>query len=261
MASSVTQILKSLYSGGYGGAMSLCVKRIEQGLKTAVFTPNSEMIYRATRSKELLRVLNSADILFPDGIGSYIGMKIVGNLTRKRTTGIDLAEMILKDASRQGYKVFLLGAKDGIASKATEKLKLKHKGLNICGHHHGYFDKCGKENDEIIKKINSSGADILFVCFGFPEQEKWIFKNLSSLSNVKLAIGLGGSLDVWSESVKRAPVFISKLGFEWLWRTLKDPKRIKRVGFLFAFSTLLLKESLCKSKKFGKCYEIDNFLK
>lgn len=261
MASSVTQILKSLYSGGYGGAAALCIKRIGQGRKTAVFTPNSEMIYRATSSKELFNVLNSADILFPDGIGSYVGMKLVGNPMRERTTGIDLAELLLKEAAKRGYKVFLLGAEARIASKATKKLKLKYKGLNVCGHHHGYFDKSGKENDEIIKKINSSGADILFVCFGFPEQEKWIAKNLASLSTVKLAIGLGGSLDVWSESVKRAPVFISNIGLEWLWRTLKDPKRLKRVGFLVGFALLVLKESLFKMQKFVKCYEIDNFSK
>ena len=261
MVNSVTQILKSLYSGGYGGATAICIKRIGQGRKTAVFTPNSEMIYRATRSKELFNVLNSADILFPDGIGSYVGMKLVGNPMRERTTGIDLAELLLKESAKFGFKVFLLGAEVGIASKATKKFKLKYRGINICGCHHGYFDKHGKENDEIIKMINSSGADILFVCLGFPQQEKWIAKNLSSLSTVKLAIGLGGSLDVWSESVKRAPVFISNIGLEWLWRTLKDPKRLKRVVFLVGFVLLVLKECLLKTKKFGKCYEIDNFSK
>lgn len=261
MANSVTQILKSLYFGGYGGALAICTERIAQGKKTSLFTPNSEMIYRASKSKDLLKILNSADILFPDGIGSYIGMKISRNPVRERTSGIDLAEFLLKEASRRGHKVFLLGAKDGIASKATKNLKLKYKGLNICGYHHGYFDKSGSKNDEIIKKINSSGADILFVCFGFPNQEKWIANNLSSLNTVKLAVGLGGSLDVWSGNIKRAPVFVSKLGLEWLWRILKDPKRLKRVGFLVGFALLVLKESLFKMQDFGKCYEIDNFSK
>ena len=261
MANSVKQILKSLYTGRYDGALALCSERIEQNKKTAIFTPNSEMIYRAARSKSLFDLLSSADLLFPDGIGSHIGMKLFGNPSFEKTTGIDLAERIMKKAECEGYKLFLLGAKDTIASKATKILKSKHKKLDICGYHHGYFDKNGQENQEVIEKINSSGADILFVCLGFPEQEKWISSNLSSLSTVKLAIGLGGSIDVWSGNTKRAPNFISKIGLEWLWRIAKEPKRLKRVVFLVGFILLVLKECLLKTKKFGKCYEIDNFLK
>ena len=109
--------------------------------------------------------------------------------------------------------------------------------------------------------INRSGADILLVCFGFPDQEKWIYENMPFLSNVKLAIGLGGSLDVWSGVVRRAPEFVSKSGLEWLWRICCDPKRVKRVGFLVGFTLLVLKEAFLKTQDFGKCYEIDNFLK
>ncbi len=257
MKHSITEIINSLYYGGYEGARSFCLDRIKNGKQTAVFTPNSEIIYKASRSKELFEMLHSANFLFPDGIGSYIGMKLLGIPVKERTSGIDLAEIILNECTKCGYRVFLLGGKDGVSAKAATKLQSKYKGLKICGSHHGYF----KNDNKIINKINSSGADILFVCLGFPKQEKWIVKNLRSLPSVKLAMGLGGSLDVWSGNVKRAPKSVSDMGLEWLWRTCKDPKRVKRVGFLVFFSILLLKETIIKPIKFGKCYEIDNFSK
>jgi len=261
MAISVTKILNTLHRAGYEDTLYICRDRMTKGKKTALFTPNSEMIYRASSSPELWKILRSADILFPDGIGSHIGMRLLGIPARERTTGIKLGEKILDMSAHCGYKVFLLGAKEGRASRAAKLLQAKHKGILICGHHHGYFDKCGKENDRIVKMINRSGADILLVCFGFPDQEKWISENMPFLSNVKLAIGLGGSLDVWSGVVRRAPEFVSNSGLEWLWRICCDPKRVKRVGFLVGFTLLVLKEAFLKTQDFGKCYEIDNFLK
>ena len=257
MKKTVSEIISSLYRGGYGGASEFCLKRIKSGIPTAVFTPNSEIMYRASRSKELCELLDSADLLFPDGIGSYIGMKLLKIPYDKRTSGIDLAEIILRECATCGHKVFLLGGKDGISARASKNLQSKYKGLIVCGNHHGYF-----ENDkDVISKINSSGADILFVCLGFPKQEEWIRKNLKLLPSVKLAIGLGGSLDVWSGKVKRAPSIVSNVGLEWLWRILKDPKRLKRAGYLVNFFILLLKEAVFKPKNFSKCYEIDNFSK
>ncbi len=257
MKHSITETISSLYTDGCDGASAFCLDRMKKDKQTAVFTPNSEIIYKASKSNELFETLRSAQLLFPDGIGSYVGMKLLSLPVKNRTTGIDLAEIILSECAKCGYSIFLLGGKEGVALKAAIKLKNKYQGLNICGYHHGYFDS----DKKIINKINSSGADILFVCLGFPKQEKWIAKNLHSLPSVKLAMGLGGSLDVWSGNVRRAPHFISAAGFEWLWRTCKDPKRVKRIGFLVVFSILLLKETVFKPKKFGKCYEIDNFLK
>ena len=257
MKSSITKIIGYLYTGGYIGATDFCIDRIKKNRQTAVFTPNSEIIYKSSKSKDLFATLRRANLLFPDGIGSYLGMKLFNIPVQNRTAGIDLAEIILNECAKSGCKVFLLGGKDGIADQAAIKLKNKYKGLNICGCHHGYFDR----DQDVINKINSSGADILFVCLGFPKQEKWIAKNLNLLPSVKLAMGLGGSLDVWSGNVKRAPRLVSNMGLEWLWRTCQDPKKVKRIGFLVVFSTLLLKEAIFKPKKFGKCYEIDNFLK
>ena len=123
--------------------------------------------------------------------------------------------------------MFLLGAKPNVANKAKHALKKKFPTLQICGTHHGYFKKSGKENQEIIQKIASASPDIIFVCLGSPEQETWIEKNKNNLTQIKLFIGLGGSLDVFSGNVKRAPKLIQSIGLEWLYRTIKDPKRAK----------------------------------
>ena len=144
-----------------------------------------------------------------------------------RIGGIDFATKLLYIAEKRGYKVFLLGAKPNIAKKARYALKKSFPSLSICGTHHGYFKKNGKENDAVTKKISLANPDIVFVCFGAPTQEEWIIKNKSSLPNVKLFIGLGGSLDVFSGNVKRAPKLMQRLGLEWLYRTTEDPKRAK----------------------------------
>jgi N-acetylglucosaminyldiphosphoundecaprenol N-acetyl-beta-D-mannosaminyltransferase len=254
-------LLKNISPVGYSEMLSICTNRIEAKKQTSVFTPNSEMLYSAARSRSIQDLLLSADILLPDGVGVYMAMKGLGTVPSERTAGIEFAELLMKRASKHGYRVFLLCAKPGIAQQAAEKLRFKFRGLNICGHHHGYFKKSGNENAKVIEMINRSNADILFVCLGFPDQEKWIAKNLSKLKSVTLAIGLGGSLDVWSGAVRRSPSSIRRIGLEWLWRSLSDPKRLPRIKNLVGFSFFTLKELLFNPQKQYKCYEIDNFLK
>ena len=257
----ILPLLKNISPMGYSEMLSRCSSRIETKEQTSVFTPNSEMLYRAASSRKLQKLLLSADILFPDGAGVYIAMKALGISPSGRTAGIEFAELLMKRSSECGYKIFLLGARPGVAAKAAIRLRRKYQGLNICGYHHGYFQKNGDENAKVIEMINRSGADILFVCLGFPDQEKWIAKNLSKLKSVTLAIGLGGSLDVWSGSVRRAPYSVRHIGLEWLWRSLSDPKRLPRIKNLVGFSFFTLKEVLLNPKKQYKCYEFDNFLK
>ena len=254
-------VLKNMCPMGYSATAKFCRVRLEKEKKTAIFTPNAEMISHAMRHGRALRLLLSADLLFPDGIGAHAAMKAYGFSHYKRTAGIELAEEILRDSAKRGYRVFLLGAKKDIVELAAKKLRLKYKGLNVCGYHHGYFNKRNHENLAVKEKINKSRADIIFVCFGFPLQEAWIRQNLTDLESVKLAIGLGGSLDVWSGKVSRSPQAISKMGLEWLWRTANDPKRLKRIPSLLFFSFFAIKEALFDRQKQYKCYEIDNFSK
>lgn len=208
------------------------IKRIKNSIlnkkQTVVFTPNLQIIGECIKNKSLVGLLNSADLLLPDGIGigMLCGQKGIHGV--ERITGIDTAYSLLHFAAAKGLKVFLLGGKSGVAQLAAINLRKQIPDLNICGTHHGYFNKenDASQNKQILRKIQSSKPDILFVCFGFPQQEQWISQNCHLLPSVRLFMGLGGSLDVWAGTVRRAPHLFRFMHLEWLWRCLCQPKRI-----------------------------------
>lgn len=216
--------------------------RIKSEKQTAVFTPNSEIVQLCIDDATLYDVINSAEIIVPDGIGIVKAAKLLGLPITERVPGIELGERILSLAD-DSLPIFLLGGKPGIAESAAKNLTAKYPSLVICGTHDGYFKKEGTENNAVIEEINESHAKVLFVCLGAPTQEKWIRDNRKSLSDVQLLLGLGGSLDVFSGNVKRAPAFFCKTGLEWLYRLIKEPRRIGRMMKLpkFYFGTLLYK--------------------
>lgn len=191
---------------------------------------NPEKIMKAICDENLMKLLNSASIQIPDGIGIVIASRIKGGKIKKRITGIDLMEKIIKRASQKSYRVFLLGAKPGTADEAAKILYLKYPGLRIAGVMDGYF----KDDNEAVSKISDAKPDILFVAMGSPKQEYWITKNMEKLK-VPLCMGIGGSLDVISGNVKRAPEFMRKSGLEWLYRLFKEPWRYKRMAVLPLF--------------------------
>jgi N-acetylglucosaminyldiphosphoundecaprenol N-acetyl-beta-D-mannosaminyltransferase len=203
------------------------VKRIKNERRTIIFTPNTQILLRAEKSASLAGLLERSDINIPDGIGIVIASKIKGGRIQCRVSGIDLASDILKIAQKKEYKIFLLGAKKGVAKKAAKNIKKRFPKIKICGTHHGYFNKNGEENQRVVKIIQKKKPDIVFVCFGYPTQERWIVDNSPSLPTVKILIGLGGTLDVWSGNIRRAPILFKALGLEWLYRTLKEPKRAR----------------------------------
>lgn len=200
-----------------------------------VFTPNAEILYRASRDHELKGLFSSADLLLPDGVGVTLAARMRGTPLRARYAGIDFGEWLLRYAAENGLSVFLLGGKDGVAEAARERLCAKLQDLTICGVHHGYFEKDGRKNERILSLIREKKPDLLLVCLGFPTQERWIAENLSALPSVRLAVGLGGSLDVWSGTKARAPKAMQAIGMEWLWRALSSPAHLKRLPYLPAF--------------------------
>lgn len=231
---------------------SLSKKQIHKALErrllsnkcTAIFTPNAEMLLGALRAPSLRALLNSSDINLPDGIGVYLASLLSGSRLPERNTGIDTAEHLLSIAQKHSLRVFLLGGKKGVACKAAIALKKRYPQLKVCGTHHGYFDKSKlcKENVSVIRTINQSKADILFVCFGFPLQERWINENFPYMRSVRLAMGLGGSLDVWSGNIRRAPVWMRDCGLEWLWRTILEPRRYKSVQHIPSLFIQVIKD-------------------
>lgn len=221
-------------------AASILSEHIENGgTLAAVYTPNSEIVDSCIRdeSGELYRIINSAELVVPDGIGVVKASKILGPPLKEKVAGIELGSAMLAHAARHGVPVYFLGGKPGVAEAARDKLCRELPGLHVVGCADGYFEKTGAESDERICAIKSSGAVLLFVCLGAPTQEKWIFDNKSALADagVRVAMGLGGSLDVYSGAAKRAPKLFISLGLEWLYRLLCEPRRIGRMMALPRF--------------------------
>ncbi len=203
-----------------------------------IVTPNSEIIVNASRDPELKRIIEQADLIIPDGIGLVYASRIMGVPLSHRVTGIDFLEAIIGYLEETGQSIFFLGSKPGegnnpgIAEMAVEKMQAKYKKLIVAGTHHGYFKEADEEN--IVKAINDSRADFLCVALGSPKQEKFIACNRDKLK-VKAAIGVGGSLDVWAGTLKRAPEFYRNHGLEWLYRLIQQPSRYKRMAALPLF--------------------------
>ncbi len=198
-----------------------------------VVTPNSEIAYMTKDDSKLKDIINKADLVVPDGIGIIKAANILKTPMKGKVAGIELGEALIERLSKTEKRIFLLGAKPGVAQTAADNLVEKYPGLVIAGVHDGYF----KDDAEVVDEINASGAEVLFVCLGAPKQEYWMGKNFSAL-NTKLMLGLGGSLDVFAGEVKRAPEFWIKLGLEWFYRLAKQPSRIGRMmalpKFIFA---------------------------
>ena len=200
-----------------------------EGMK-AVYTPNAEIVQLCIEKNEYYELINSAEVIVPDGIGVIKAAKILGTPMKERVPGVELGEKMIEFCAKEGRKVFFLGGKPGVAELAAENMAKKYSGLTVAGTADGYFKKEGVESERVIDNILSSGAELLFVCLGVPVQEKWIYDNRSRLSeSVKVCMALGGSLDVYAGSVKRAPAIFRKTGFEWLYRLLKQPSRIGRM--------------------------------
>ncbi|MBQ8496104.1 MAG: WecB/TagA/CpsF family glycosyltransferase [Clostridia bacterium] len=194
-----------------------------------VFTPNAEIAQLAAEQKEIKNLLNRADILLPDGAGVVLASKILKTPLKEKVAGVEFGENILALAAEKGYPVYFLGGKPTVAELAAQKMKEKYPALSIVGMHDGYFLKNGAENDAIIRNINESGAKILFVCLGAPAQEQWIDANKNRFVSVRLVMGLGGSLDVYAGTVRRAPKIFIRMHLEWFYRLCKEPRRIGRM--------------------------------
>ena len=196
-------------------------------------TPNAEMAYEALHDESFRAILNGASLVLPDGAGVVLGAKILKTPLKEKVAGIDFAANLLGVLEETGGRLYLLGGKPGIAEQAAENMKKTHPKLCICGTADGYF----KDEAPVIEKINAAKPDVLFVCLGAPKQEIFMKTHLKEL-HVKLMIGLGGSLDSFAGTVKRAPNWMIRCNLEWLYRLIKEPKRFGRMlrlpKYLFA---------------------------
>ena len=235
----------------FNEAINLIYSRAGRGEQIAVFTPNAEIVQACVEDESFRGIISSADVLLPDGVGVIKAARILGTPLKEKVPGVEVGEALIRLSGEWDHPVFLMGGKPGVAEAAKEKLQEKYPDAKIAGFYHGYFKKEGEENDEVVKMINDSGAEVLFVCIGSPAQEKWIAANREKLPGVKVLMGLGGSLDIYSGTAKRAPKIFIKLGLEWFYRLLREPSRIGRMMKLpkFYIGTRRYKRKLKKEQK------------
>lgn len=206
-----------------------------------IVTINPEMISAAQSNPEFADIIKKAELVVADGIGVEIGLKILG-YSVKRIAGIDLGKALVEKFTASGRSVAMIGAKPGVVDSAIVNLSKEYQNLNVVYSHDGYFDN----DEEIIESVITANPDLILVALGSPKQEFFIYNLKEKLPNSTL-IGLGGSFDVWAGVVERAPKIYQKLGLEWLYRTLKEPKRFKRIfPTLPLFVLKVLKERFSK---------------
>jgi N-acetylglucosaminyldiphosphoundecaprenol N-acetyl-beta-D-mannosaminyltransferase len=199
-------------------------------------TPNPEMIIDAQKDPEFMKILNEADLAIPDGAGLIKISKLLKLALKEKVSGVDFVEKLLKDLHLRSspYEIIFVGGEKDSAQESREKIAKKYPNAKVVGAFRGpdlSSEKEKEETERTIEKINSSGASLLFVGFGHPRQEKWIYANLQKMPRVKLAVGVGGSFDMISGRLKRAPLFFQKNDIEWLWRFMLEPK--KRLGRIY----------------------------
>lgn len=226
-----------------------------------IATPNPEMLVEAQKNAVFRGVLHATALNLPDGIGLVWALRrAIGNLPPttyhlqpavERVTGTDMVEALCSAASRicPPERVFLLGAAPRIAERAAAALRERNPALKVAGTFAGSPDPSDEEG--IVARINNAAPTLLFVAFGAPAQDLWIARNLSKLRTVKVAMGVGGAFDFLAGKQKRAPFFFRKIGLEWLWRLLLEPRRIKRITTaVVVFPWLVLREQ-------WRCHELE----
>ena len=188
------------------------------------FFVNPDCLNKLYKNEEYFSILEKADYIFPDGIGVSIACNILKTPLRENVNGTDMLPYLCELCEKKSYSMFLFGAKPGVAEKMKIKLVEKYPNLMIVGTKSGYFD-WDRDSNSIVDEINASQANILLVAFGVPLQEKWITQNMSKL-NAQVLMGVGGLFDFYSGEMNRAPKWMREIGMEWLFRLIKEPKRM-----------------------------------
>lgn len=203
-----------------------------------IATTNPEFVMLAQRDPDFRRILQQADLCIPDGVGLLYAARWLGTPLPERVPGSELVHDLAGLAAAEGKRLFLLGAAPGVAEEAAAIFQSRHPHLQIAGTYAG--SPAPAENDVIVARINASQADLLFVAYGAPNQDKWIARNRDKLPSVRVAIGVGGSLDFVTGRAIRAPRWVQNLGLEWLHRLIKEPWRWRRMLALPHFAVRVL---------------------
>lgn len=207
----------------FKSAIDYAINLIKEKKGGQVVTINPEMIEFGLKNTKFAQILNNADLVIPDGVGVKIGLKIKG-INAQRIAGIEFSHKMVEECAKNNFSLALIGAKPNIIEKVAANLKTEFKNLNIVYIQDGYF----KNVNDVYWGLGEKNPQLILVALGSPKQEEFISKYRKDHSET-LMIGVGGSFDVWSGEVERAPEIYQKLGLEWLYRTIKEPQRFKRI--------------------------------
>jgi N-acetylglucosaminyldiphosphoundecaprenol N-acetyl-beta-D-mannosaminyltransferase len=207
-----------------------------------IITPDALAALRSRTDARYAKIARAADMALPDGTGFVWALRFLGFTIRERIAGVDFVDHLCKLTSSNGWPVYFFGGRPGIAQKTAEVMAEKYPGLRVAGCRSGYFKP--EDSPEIVREIRESGARVLLVALGVPRQEYWLQENLKEIGSV-VGMGVGGSFDVISGDLKRAPERWRRMRLEWLYRTIQEPSRWRRVVKLPLFVILVL------MKKFG----------
>ena len=211
---------------------------IESGGPHQVVTVNPEFIVAAQRDEEFRQVLQGADLALPDGAGLLWAARYLGEPLKERVAGVDMVVRLAEVAAEKGYRLFLLGAGEGVAQATADILRREHPHLAIVGTYAG--SPSLEEEVKILEMVREARPHILFVAYGAPQQDLWVRRNLNRLG-VPVAMGVGGAFDFISGRAERAPRWMQRLGLEWLHRLIKEPWRWRRMLALPKFVWLVIK--------------------
>ena len=196
---------------------------IENNINAHVVTINPEIIQSAKKKPELKKIINEAEIITPDGVGIKIALKLKG-INQNQVTGVDLSLKMLELCTEKNIPVALIGAKQEVLDLAIKNIKEKNPNINLVYSHNGYFS----DNKEILDELKKTGAKFVLCAMGSPKQEYFIYEAKKVMQG-SVMIGVGGTFDVISGTVKLAPEIFRRLGLEWFYRTVKQPERLKRI--------------------------------
>jgi N-acetylglucosaminyldiphosphoundecaprenol N-acetyl-beta-D-mannosaminyltransferase len=230
-------------------------ERIRALEPTQIVTVNAEFVMIARKDSRFRSVLAGAQLATPDGAGVVWAARRKGATISRRVGGSDLIWSLSKQAAAEGQRVFMLGATEGVAASAARSLEAEIPGLIMAGTHSG--SPSPAEEDSIVDLVRRSGAHILFVAFGAPQQDLWIARNLTR-SGAVIGMGVGGSLDYLAGTARRAPVWMQERGLDWLWRLIQQPWRWRRMLALPQFAWAVLREGRSGSDQKGHIRDARN---
>lgn len=225
------------------------VSSVQSGCQTIICNANANAIVLAQQNDEFKRALNAADIVFCDGFGVLAASHLLGGDMRERITYADWIYPLSALCEEHRMSMFLLGGVDGVAAAAAARLVTRYPRLTIAGTQHGYFEKTGPHNAQVIDDINHAHADVLLVGLGMPLQELWLTRNSAQL-NTRVILPCGACLDYVSGQARRGPRWMTEHGLEWLARLILEPRRLGRrytLGIL-SFARIVLAQKLHPAK-------------